>query len=304
VIAYGVAAAVTAVELAQGAPMSTWLQSQAIEVFGTSDAQGRLRVQTVYWNRNITTLTVLFFPMLLVALGAFRGPILRTTAVVLLTVAVGVAVTSSIKETGLVALVAGGAATIGALVLAGFARHVMLLGWTIAALAVPPVITALEPYELWRAPAIQHSGRARLTIWRGYSAVLAESDPFGVGTHGSETGDGPHLTHDYILPRDSRFFHDAMGQPFEPVHPHNSPLQVRHELGIAGVVLFWLAGAAAITRMSAGGRVVAALALGHAAAMTVTLSLTHALWQEWYLGALAASLTFLAFGRQLSGATD
>lgn len=146
----------------------------------------------------------------------------------------------------------------------------VVLAW----LAAPWVVGALDDAGVLQSmraftPA---STDARLGIWAFAAERVAERPWGGWGLDSSR----------------------ALG-PAIPLHPHDAPLQLWLELGLAGAVLAALVWAALFERLARAARsdrVGAGAAAGAAIAYFTVGALSFGVWQEWWLalGALTAAV--------------
>jgi O-antigen ligase len=79
-------------------------------------------------------------------------------------------------------------------------------------------------------------------------------------------------------------------------HPHNAFLLVWYELGAVGAAIFLLIGLALLREIRRLPPLVRTFGLATMASGTVLASLTHSLWQEWFLSGFAWCLIIFATG--------
>ena len=115
---------------------------------------------------------------------------------------------------------------------------------------------------------------ARALIWSGMSDFVTRAPLFGNGIE---------------YARFAEFLHPGLKTMHNEVHPHSFLMQMWIDLGLVGVVLFLICLHALIfrTRMLAGRGGAANLAL--IAVSLAIWSVSHGMWQAWYLGMVAFS---------------
>jgi O-antigen ligase len=191
-----------------------------------------------------------------------------------------------LPRAGRIALAVAGLAT--ALILpAESAKIAAILG--VLVLLVAPLLTAVM---LPRLPGIERlppSAAHRVMIWDFVEDRIAERPLLGWGAESSRSVPGgrdmfPREALDrYGLTSEAwRAWFDRPAVERLPLHPHNAPLHLWLELGLAGAaVAAWLAFALglAASRMRVSGAAAACLA----ATATVGM-LSYGVWQEWWIG--------------------
>ena len=126
---------------------------------------------------------------------------------------------------------------------------------------------------------VKFSAGHRLLIWSFVGDRIAEHPLRGWGLEASRAIPGGS---DPIRP----------DQTWLPLHPHNAPLQIWLELGVAGAVPFALLGGWLWLAIGNAEwpRLYAAAACGSLAAAIVASFGTYGIWQEWWQGTLLFSL--------------
>ncbi|MBL0930656.1 MAG: O-antigen ligase family protein [Alphaproteobacteria bacterium] len=169
------------------------------------------------------------------------------------------------------ALLAGAGA---ALVCAVWGRGSRLVGLALAMVVLlAPFIASLPIFdELAGRQDLSSSGYHRSAIWSFAAERIFERPIFGWGMHASRAIPGAKTQ---FLP----------GAELMPLHPHNAPLQLWLELGVAGAF-----GAAALmvalARRIRGSAVARAALAGSLVAAFVVASVGYGIWQGWWMGAL------------------
>jgi exopolysaccharide production protein ExoQ len=129
------------------------------------------------------------------------------------------------------------------------------------------------------ADAVKISAGHRLLIWSFAGDRIAERSLAGWGLDSSRAIPGGA---DLI----------RAGDPWMPLHPHNTALQLWLELGVPGAVFFGLLAALAWRALAAAvwPRLFAAAAGAGLTIAFVGSFATYGIWQEWWLGTLWFSL--------------
>lgn len=171
----------------------------------------------------------------------------------------------------------------------------LALGLTGGALAVAviaaPSMTLLRPLvegtALWSVEP--WTVAERLRIWRGMLPYI-EAAPF-IG-HGIE-----HV-------RAAGFIDAANGQIGRPNHPHSALLQVWVDLGFVGALLLTGTLLAALRAIGRLPRASAAMALSILNGAMAVWSVSHGMWQGWFIGLCAVIFIFAAVAHQRAVAED
>lgn len=239
--------------------------------------------------RGVTPLAVLVFPAL--ALLALRGaPLVLRAAMIVAAFAAGffahsgsamLAVLSGSLVLGLVLRAPRAAAGLaGALV-------VLLL---VLAPAVGPVTRAALPDRVEDVIDRFHA-RHRMDIWSAFGERALERPVLGHGFGAPDRVSG--------APRPAGTPPDpADDEMIRNIHPHNAPLQVWVELGLAGVLL---AGAFVLTILRRMGGLPPRRAAPRLACFAAALAASlvgFGLWQAWWIATLSVAVALFAVARR------
>ena len=260
-----------------------------------------LRHFTVF-DRGATTLTLAFWPALLVLAGGRRR--WAVAAVILVTLAIVLALKS---RTAMLCLVI-------ALALWPFAyRFPRACGTLIAAglvglVAVFPALpftmdTVVRIHQA--VPRLDNSAIHRFSIWHFAIDRIAERPLLGWGLDASRAlPGGSELVDDPRLPEIAK-----AGGVWMSLHPHNAALQWRLELGLPGAALATIALVWILWRASSpavGPPATRATALALVAAALVVALLSYGFWQAWWQSSLwlIAAFVIAAAPRPLDPAAE
>lgn len=236
--------------------------------------------ETNFWalfNRSATVLVIL---LPLVALAAYRRYGWKAAAVL---VVAGAWLTFQLNSRSAeLALCIGSAAGVLAALSGRHAPRLLAAGLAAAMLAAPLAAGSAALAEIAERHDLSVSVYHRAAIW-GFSAErIAEKPLLGWGMHAARAM--PHAKETI-----------ARGAELMPLHPHNGPLHVWLEFGLAGALLLailaWRLGLA-----TAGPPLECALRTGMLVAAFVVASISYGLWQGWWMatlwlaGALAAAM--------------
>ena len=282
----GVAAAVGAA-LGAGLLLFEWATGAALAhwILGLS------RIHAVWlsrYDRGVTTLVLVVWPALL----ALRP---RRVLQIALAVTVALCVLLMLSAAALVALAIGAIGFAAALcaprLVAGALAAILIAGAVLLPVVVPTYqVTVQIQHE---APWIKTSGIHRLLIWRFAAERIVDRPLLGWGMDASRDLPGGKRDFGTTLPGiDLGPGHDAM-----PLHPHDTLLQWRVELGIPGTILGLALVIWALYRVGwrfGSNREAQAASLGWAATVTVIALLSFGIWQEWWLSVVLLTASLLA----------
>ena len=171
-----------------------------------------------------------------------------------------------------------------------FALRLTGVALTLAVLAAPSM-TLLRPLvdgtALWSVEPLTVAERLR--IWQGMLPHIAGAPFIG---HGIE-----HV-------RDAGFIDAASGQIGRPNHPHSALLQVWVDLGLVGALLLTGALLAALRAVGRLPRASAAMALSILNGAMAVWSVSHGMWQGWFIGLCAVIFIFAAVAHRRAAAED
>ncbi len=145
---------------------------------------------------------------------------------------------------------------------AAFATLTLALPWM-----MPALHTAARGSALWTFQPGTFA--ARLNIWAGTADQIRERPWFG---HGAEYA------------RIAGFIDPQSGERAFHNHPHSLPMQLWLDLGLVGVLLFLAVLVAGYRLISRQERVAALMLTAITNAGLAVLSVSHGMWQGWYLG--------------------
>ena len=259
-------------------------------------ADPQTRLSTTFLNRHLTALSLLALPFIYAVWpsekAGGKGTYIRPAIIAIL---LAIAAALSEKETAKLALATSVCVFMVALRLPKSARLAVFGAWVAATLLVVPASNWLKANGLHRASEVQMTGRARISIWGVFGEKTLDRPVFGHGTHATRTGLPMNMTHDYLLDHEEIANGGRTTETlYHPRHPHNSFLQVWYELGAVGATLLFAMGAMLLVLLGGLSRAGTAFGLAAFSLATLTASLTHSLWQEWYLAAFGASAALFA----------
>lgn len=267
-------------EWATGAALAHWLHGWSSGV-AVNDSR---------YDRGATTLVLILWPA---ALALRRRRILQ----IVIAVAAGLSVFVMVSAASLVALIAGlvsfAVARCAPRFVAGALAATLIAGAALLPVVVPTYQTTVQIQH--DAPWIKGSGIHRLLIWRFAAERIADRPLLGWGMDASRELPGGKRDFGTTLPGiELGPGHDAL-----PLHPHDTLLQWRVELGIPGTVLCLALVVWALHGVGwrfGSGRETQAAALGWATTVTVIALLSFGIWQEWWLSIIWLTASLLAAG--------
>jgi len=282
----GIAAAAGAV-IGVGLLLFEWATDAALAHW-IHDLGNGVIVNESRYDRGATTVVLTLWPAVL-ALRRWR------MLQVLIAAAVGFGVLVMPSAASLLSFLAGLAGFALALraprLVAGALATFLIVGAALLPVVVPTYQTTVQIQH--DAPWLKASGIHRLLIWRFAAERIADRPLLGWGMDASRDLPGGKRDFGTTLPGiDLGPGHDAM-----PLHPHNTLLQWRVELGIPGTILALALVVWALYRVgwrSSGDRAARAAALGWAATVTVVALLSFGIWQEWWLSVIWLTASLLA----------
>lgn len=244
------------------------------------------------WHFNRAAVFVaLLLPLSLFALG--RMEVRRVPrAVMMAALAAGVVWTVLLSESGAAKLALPAVLATWLLARTDLGLALRLTGGALAfAVVAAPLMTLLRPLvegtALWSVEP--WTVAERLRIWRGMLPHI-EAAPF-IG-HGIE-----HV-------RAAGFVDASNGQIGRPNHPHSALLQIWVDLGLVGALLLTGALLAGLRAMERLPRASAAMALSILNGAMAVWSVSHGMWQGWFIGLCAVIFIFAAVAHQRAVAED
>lgn len=167
-----------------------------------------------------------------------------------------------------------------------FIRRGLATGLVLGALAAPWLAHGLH---VWQPTALANwrsaSGGERMEIWDAVSGRILEKPWFGWGLEAIRFM--PDLIADNAV--------YMRGRP-NTLHPHNGPLQVWVELGVVGVGMALGIVLLLLRRIGRLPDAPQTLALATFASVAVMASISHGLWQSWWLGLIGIAAVFVSLG--------
>ena len=165
-------------------------------------------------------------------------------------------------------------------------RRGLAVGMVLGALSAPWIAHGLH---VWQPSALANwhsaSGGERMEIWDAVSGRILEKPWFGWGLEAIRFM--PDLIADNAV-----YMH---GRP-NTLHPHNGPLQVWVELGVVGVVAALGIVLLLLRRIARLPDRPQAMALATFATVAIMASISHGLWQSWWLGLIGVATIFVSLG--------
>ena len=243
-------------------------------------------------NRNMAALTLVLWPMLLLA-WSLAGVARRWLAVIGILAVVAVTVGLSQHDTSLLALAV---AVPCALLCAWRPRIALVLvgaGWLVVTLLIVPIADwGYRTMQLHQATWLPHTGRQRIILW-GYTAEQVKRHPLlGVGTDSTKPLDarrGPQVE------QPPGYVYQLRTGP----HAHNVYLQAWYELGLPGAALLCAFGLALLQALSHTAMTARPFLLAAFVSAAITASLSWGLWQAWFMGAFAFAAILATLAAEL-----
>ncbi|MGB6346804.1 MAG: O-antigen ligase family protein [Methyloceanibacter sp.] len=230
------------------------------------------------FNQHVAMLALSLWPGLL-ALRALYGP-RRILIMVLFFAVLAVPIALSEHDSSQVALVA----SLIVLPLAwGWPRAVirgLALAWCLGFVLVLPLDFLAYKAELHQATWLPSSARARIIIWEFTAERVLERPWFGIGADSTpavkaKSEAQPDWPKGFVYKR-------TTGQ-----HAHNLFLQAWYELGLAGVILMAIAGAAVLLRIPLLAWEAQPYAVASFVMFAVMATFAWGIWQIWLMCAFA-----------------
>ncbi len=233
--------------------------------------------------RNVTMLLLHLWPALL-ALTFLLRPSRRSIFTLLFIAAVVVPVLMSRRESAQLALIASVLAFILASAWRRFMPRALAAAWCLAFVVVMPLTFAAYQAELHMDESLPKSARARVILWEYTAERVLEQPWIGVGADAT-----PTLRKNIVVEKPEGFVYPRSTSH----HAHNLFLQVWYELGLVGVVLVALAGAAIATRMTLLPSEAQPFAAATFAAFGANVAFAWGMWQTWLICGSALALLYL-----------
>ena len=169
----------------------------------------------------------------------------------------------------------------------------LALLWCMAFVLALPLSFFAYKAELHMAPWLPFSARARVIIWEYTAERVLDHPSLGIGADSTRALSGQRETAEqpegFVIKRTTAW------------HAHDLFLQVWYELGLVGVILIGLAGAAVALRMSVLPFESQPFAAATFAAFMAIAALSWGIWQTWLMCAVALMLLYLGVAARASG---
>jgi exopolysaccharide production protein ExoQ len=236
------------------------------------------------YDRGVVMLVLVAWPVMALAHRRFGlwGPG-AVAMLVLLTLA------AFYSQTAVLAMVIGIGASILAWRAPRFVAAMMIAGAITSAFVLPPVLPDGPTIARWQAAlSMRKSGPHRLAIWHFVAARMDERPVLGWGMDASRAIPGGEALVQDVMPALQL---GPLAQIL-PLHPHNTALQWRLELGVPGAVIALAFLALVLSR--AARREHAVVPLGFAGTALTIAMLSYGAWQAWWLSSLWLGASFIA----------
>jgi len=235
-------------------------------------------------NRNMAVAHLVLWPVLLCCVALLGGWARRAACVGLVGV-LGWAVSLSLHETSMIALVLSLLVFAAARFWPRLALGLLAAGWAVSTLLVVPMVSQAYKAGFYTDKRLPLSARHRVILW-GYTAEQWAKKPWlGVGV-------------DSTKPLDAASRHEQPADHPYPrrtgTHGHNLYLQAWYELGAVGGVLLLALGLAALAGLWRLEEQIRPYGLATFSVAAVMAAFSWGMWQPWYMAAFAiAALTLL-----------
>lgn len=231
-------------------------------------------------NRRVTVLSMLLVAGVAIALRTLAGRA-RLAALALLGV-IALAVLSVTGHQSSQLAVAAGAATLAlAAVAPQFTRALVAVVWIVVVMTMPLIATWLYQSQTQSLTALPNSARHRVVIWKDTSDQIAQRPVLGIGADASAAL-ARQRNEGRADPGDDGEYGRSIAR-----HAHNGFLQVWHELGAVGALLFMAAGLALLANS------VAPSATSYFAVAAAMMAVSYSIWQIWFQATFALGLAAL-----------
>src|SRR5215469_9220436 len=257
-------------EWASGAALVHWIHGWSRAVI----------VNDSRYDRGATTLALILWSA---ALALRRWRVLQVLIIVVVAFSVFVMPSAASLFAFVMGLIGWAIASRAPRFIAGALAAILITGAAFLPAVVPTYQTTVQIEH--DAPWIKLSGIHRLLIWRFAAERIADRPLLGWGMDASRDLPGGKRDFGTTLPG----FEMGPGHDAMPLHPHDTLLQWRVELGIPGTILCLALVVWALHRVGwrfGGDRAAQAAALGWAATVTVIALLSFGIWQEWWLSVI------------------
>jgi O-antigen ligase len=159
-----------------------------------------------------------------------------------------------------------------------FSQRLLAAGSFISIFIILPLIhAAYHAINPTKQDILESSSIGRISIWEGQLEPIRSSPWFGNGV-------------EYV--RLKGYFDPVLGERLFPTHPHSALVQVWVDLGAIGAVSLAICFVTAIMLVRLSDRSVVALYLPLLGGILTIWSVSHGMWQSWYVGLAGMMIVF------------
>jgi O-antigen ligase len=249
-------------------------------------------LESYLFNRNITAMTLLFWPTLL-AVSQVAPTRQRQHWWLAGLVPVAAAILGSKHGTSKIAFV-GSLVTFVALQIRPEAtRRVIAWAWTGAILLVVPLANIAYHSQLYLADWIPYSARHRVVIWGHTSHLIAEAPILGSGINTARALNDP-VGYDAPMAPGSNF------RLTTGLHSHNVYLQAWYETGAFGALMMIALGLLVLRSLSQAPHQAQPFLYAIFATAALLGGTSFSLWQPWFIASFGFAAGFACLGWALA----
>jgi O-antigen ligase len=245
-------------------------------------------IQNIVLNRNMTSVLLLLWPVLMLVHGTVARPWRRPLAILLVLLAVAVVFLAP-HTTSKVAIVLGLVTFAIACKAWRFTYYVFAVAWVLSCLAVLPAAHLAYRLDfqdfLWLKPSGQH----RVVIWNQTAEQALKAPILGRGADQTLVV-GPII--EKTLPPEK--FEKSLS-----VHAHNMFLQTWFELGLIGVLLLMAGGLAILWRIRCLTLHVQPFAYAMLGSCAAYFTAGYGMWQTWYVPLFGLAAVLFVLGQRM-----
>ncbi len=272
-------------ELASGLSILNFLAGHFPHIIKTGITSDH--VPKWYLNRNVTVLSLFFWPTLLTA-WFWRGFPDRRYLIALLVVLLLPTVFISQSETAKVAIIAGGITFFASRAFPRPVHITAMVLWVIAIVATIPLITGLYKTGVQDANWLNFSARDRIHIWHYTAERVFENPLMGIGVRSSRTykrNPVPAL----------RVKRPVTLKDHPGWHSHNIYLQTWYELGGIGATFLLFIGLYMLRAIERLPQPVRPFAHAGFAGFATIGAFGYGIWQSWLLASFGWTVILFLF---------
>jgi O-antigen ligase len=251
----------------------------------STDFDGRT-VADFILNRSVSATALFFWPMMLTGWYWLRPCWRRAFVGVALLVTLPVVVMTE-SQSAQVAYALGGLCFVLASKRPQLLSRLFTAAWTLAVVAIVPIVMLLHSLDLQRADYLPLSFKERIAIWHATALEVGEHPLLGVGVQADRFN---ALRKQQVVDRTE----DHLGW-----HSHDLFLQVWHELGAVGAALLLVLGYSLLWAISRLADPVQAYGFATFASVCGLAAFGYGAWQSWLLACYAWTGIFLIIGIQV-----